>query len=83
MAKDMEQGVEFTPKAPGIENLMESITGRKREAGHCVQEEMLPDQEHSLEFRAPLDEQEYRISGLCQTCQDALFGVEEEGDEWE
>ena len=30
-----------------------------------------------LEFRDDLSRKEYNISGLCQHCQDAFFGVEE------
>ena len=28
-----------------------------------------------LDFRDELSEKEYTISGLCQTCQDGIFGV--------
>jgi hypothetical protein len=31
-----------------------------------------------LDFRDELSEREYGISGLCQTCQDGIFGVEDE-----
>lgn len=63
----------FTKKAPAIENLMESISGHRREKGHCVFEG--DGKEHNLELRDELSEREYRISGLCQTCQDIVFGV--------
>lgn len=65
----------FTPKHPAIEDMMESIAGRKREAGHCVFEN--DGKEHNLEFRDLLSRKEFSISGMCQTCQDAVFGVEE------
>ena len=32
------------------------------------------------EFRDELSRKEYGISGLCQTCQDGIFGVGEEGE---
>ena len=35
------------------------------------------------DFRTPLDTKEYTISGLCQPCQDSIFNVEVEGDEWD
>jgi hypothetical protein len=71
----------FTMKAKPIEALMESISGRPREAGHCVFEDRMPEQLHSMDFRTPLDRKEYSISGLCQTCQDAVFAEDEEDDE--
>ena len=37
---------------------------------------------HNLrsDFRDALSHKEYGISGLCQGCQDGIFGVEEEGE---
>ena len=37
---------------------------------------------HNLrsDFRDALSHKEYGISGLCQPCQDGIFGVEEEGE---
>lgn len=32
----------------------------------------------ATEYRDDLSAREYRISGLCQTCQDAVFGTEDE-----
>ena len=32
---------------------------------------------HELEFRDELSRKEHGISGLCQGCQDGIFGVEE------
>lgn len=79
MEETPEQGVEgFTPKAPAIESLMESVAGRSRESGHCVFEDRYPDKDHDLNFRTPLDRKEYSISGLCQTCQDEVFQEPEE-----
>jgi hypothetical protein len=36
---------------------------------------------HTMEFRDALSEKEYRISGLCQACQDIMFAEPEEGDD--
>tara|TARA_R100001082_G_scaffold99643_1_gene68448 strand:- start:1334 stop:1558 length:225 start_codon:yes stop_codon:yes gene_type:complete len=33
------------------------------------------------EFKNDLSKKEYSISGMCQKCQDAIFGVEEEEEE--
>ena len=32
----------------------------------------------ALRFRDPLSKKEYTISGLCQDCQDSIFGVDDE-----
>ena len=34
--------------------------------------------EFNLEFRDELSRKEYGISGLCQCCQDGIFGTEED-----
>lgn len=73
-----EPEVEFTEKNPAIISLMTAIAGSPREEGHCVFERKYPGQEHSLEFRTPLDRKEYSISGMCQTCQDVAFDIPRE-----
>lgn len=66
-----DDNLRFTEKDSAIEDLMESVAGRRRESGHCVFEN--DDKEHDLNFRTDLDRKEYSISGMCQTCQDAIF----------
>ena len=36
---------------------------------------------HELEFRDELSRKEHGISGFCQSCQDDIFGTDEEGKE--
>ena len=36
---------------------------------------------HNLEFRDELSRKEHGISGLCQPCQDGIFGVSEEDED--
>ena len=52
-----------------------SLFGRSREiaiaGGQCVK-----CGSHDLEFRDELSRKEFGISGLCQTCQDGIFGIE-------
>jgi hypothetical protein len=66
--------MEPTPKSPEIDALLERVTGKSREdtirAGKC----MTCDGD-ATEFRDKLSEQEYRISGMCQKCQDSVFGA--------
>ena len=54
-----------------------NIYGRSRSialaTGQCVK-----CGEFNLEFNDELSRKEYGISGLCQCCQDGIFGTEEE-----
>ena len=54
-----------------------NLYGRSRSsalaAGQCVK-----CGEFNLEFRDELSRKEYGISGLCQPCQDQIFGEEDE-----
>ncbi len=56
-----------------------SLFGRSREiareGGQCVK-----CGEFNLEFRDELSRKEHGISGLCQCCQDEIFGGPEEDD---
>lgn len=68
-----------TPKAPAIEQLLEGMSGRTTAitSARCVNAPIgcgLP----IGGFRDALSEKEYRISGLCQECQDAVFNAAEE-----
>ena len=65
-----------TQKAPAIEALLTAVTGNHRPSsvaelrcvfgGHAG--------EHSMEFKNEISKREYTISGMCQTCQDKVFG---------
>ena len=59
-----------------------SLFGRSREiaiaGGQCVKCGSL-----NLEFRDELSRKEHGISGLCQGCQDEIFGGPEEDDDGE
>jgi len=59
-----------------------SLFGRSREVaiagGQCVK-----CGSHGLEFRDELSRKEHGISGLCQGCQDEIFGGPEEDDNGE
>ena len=65
----------------GLEQLKEEMGqacfGRSpslaKAAGQCVK-----CGEFNLEFNDEISRKEYGISGLCQCCQDSVFGVEEE-----
>ena len=62
-----------TNKSKEIDNLIKDVIGIDRReviknntCAFCV--------EPNLEFRNAISVQEYRISGLCQNCQDEVFG---------
>jgi hypothetical protein len=63
-----------TTKSNEINTLLSGMVGRERvatiEAGYCMTCGAGPD----LEFTDPLSEHEYTISGMCQVCQDEVFG---------
>jgi hypothetical protein len=65
---------EPTRKSFEVENLLTSILGVSRtetiKADKCVFCKQDAD-----EFRDELSRREYRISGICQKCQDNVFGV--------
>ena len=64
-----------TKKSPEIESLIDSITpnllGRKGsiESNMCA-----TCLKPITKFKDKLSEKEYTISGMCQTCQDSIFG---------
>lgn len=70
---------EPTPKSPAIENFLEANYGRSTAIGsdRCVPYPVGCGK--PIEgFRDEKSAREYRISGLCQKCQDEVFGVEED-----
>lgn len=61
-----------TPKSPEIDNLLTSLAGKSRQ--DTVSEGCMTCDKPNLDFRDPLSRKEYQISGMCQTCQDSVFG---------
>ena len=62
-----------TPKSPRLNKLLSSLAGRDREQtirdDLCIRCGM-----EARTFRDGLSVKEYSISGLCQLCQDVVFG---------
>ena len=73
---------EPTSKAPAIDLFNSKLVGKSREiqiaSNLCMTCSKPPE---LIAFRDALSEQEYRISGRCQECQDMVFGVEDDTDE--
>lgn len=67
--------MEFTKKAKEITDLMEAVAGKPRTMGECATCDNKFDPVE--EFRDVLSLKEYRISGMCQKCQDSVFGGDE------
>ncbi len=67
-----------TKKSTAIENTLTRLTGQRRvdviRANKCMGSPFGCGGEAG-EFRDELSEREYRISGLCQECQDSVFGT--------
>lgn len=69
-----------SPKHPDIEKFLEEIAGRTTsiKKDHCVPKPIGCGKPIG-EFRDMISKREYRLSGLCQACQDALFGKSDDG----
>lgn len=62
-----------TQKSSEIENLLTQIAGISRQDA-MKQKICTMCKKPAIEFKDFLSEKEYRISGLCQQCQDEIFG---------
>lgn len=72
---------EPSKKSPGMETFLEKIAGRSTsiKSDRCVPPPMGCGK--PIEgFRDELSSKEYRISGLCQDCQDSVFGAGSDED---
>jgi len=65
-----------TDKDPAINMLIGGMVGKDRvetiEKGQCM-----TCDESADHFRNEISEKEYEISGMCQKCQDSVFGEED------
>ena len=72
--------MEATPKHPALDLLLGGLAGKSRTVtiskGLCMTCEG-----RAIQFRDAISQDEYRISGMCQCCQDSVFGVGEPDDE--
>jgi len=75
MAKESE-------KSPVLREFLQELAGRSTaiELDMCVRAPIGCGGPAS-EFRDAISRREYAISGLCQRCQDSVFGVGEEEEE--
>tara|TARA_R110002012_G_scaffold283916_1_gene474488 strand:- start:406 stop:615 length:210 start_codon:yes stop_codon:yes gene_type:complete len=66
-----------TNKAPQIEALLTSITGLSR-VGAVAEASCVTCKGEASSFRDEISKKEYTISGMCQSCQDEIFGISED-----
>jgi len=64
---------EPTQKNPSIESLISGLTGQDRVAVIKADKCMTCDGDAAI-FRDNQSRKEYSISGMCQSCQDKVFG---------
>jgi hypothetical protein len=82
----MASGLEPTPKSPAMARFLEANFGRSSAINElkCIPapvgcgRQLLPSE---VECWDQLTIKEYRISGLCKTCQDSIFESDEDDDE--
>lgn len=73
--------MEASPKHPNLENVIKTTFGFDRVkviASNLCAPHPIGCGQPVLHFRDAISEREYKISALCQKCQDKLFGCEEE-----
>lgn len=64
---------EATQKSLGVENMLTAISGRNRKV--CVRTNVCATcGGDASKFKDALSEKEFTISGMCQKCQDSVFG---------
>jgi hypothetical protein len=62
-----------TPKNPAIDDLLTKLVGISRQ--DAAKQKICPLCRQPIgEFRDELSRREYEISGMCQNCQDDVFG---------
>ena len=66
-----------TFKNSDIEAMLSKLTGVSR-IGAVAEASCVTCSGNATSFRDSLSKKEYTISGMCQECQDSVFGVEED-----
>ena len=82
----MKDKIEPSFKAPQIDALLSEIIFNGKDRATVIKEGkcLTCDEAHDLKatsFRDDISRKEYSISGMCQCCQDDVFGVSDEDDD--
>ena len=75
--KNEKYSLEATFKHPAIEAMLSKLTGVSR-VGAVAEASCVTCKGEASSFRDALSRKEYTISGMCQSCQDSIFGISEE-----
>ena len=75
--KNPQYSLEATFKHQGIEQMLTNLTGVSRK-GAVAEASCVTCKGEASSFRDALSKKEYTISGMCQPCQDEVFGVSED-----
>ena len=75
--KNERYSLEATLKHPEIEAMLSKLTGVSR-VGAVAEASCVTCKGEASSFRDSLSKKEYTISGMCQSCQDSIFGISEE-----
>ena len=75
--KNNQYSLEATFKHQGIEQMLTKLTGVSR-VGAVAEASCVMCKGEASTFRDSISKKEYTISGMCQPCQDSVFGVSEE-----
>jgi len=71
----MDEPIQPSSKAEGIEDAIFALTGKDRRMSIVISTCMTCDAtDVTSGLRDDLSRDEYGISGMCQTCQDSVFG---------
>ena len=85
----MKDEINAAFKAPQIDALLSEIIFNGKDRVTCISEGICVtcDEAHGLvatSFRDDISRKEYSISGMCQSCQDEVFGHgEPEDEDWD
>jgi hypothetical protein len=84
--RGMKDKIEPSFKAPQIDALLSEIIFNGKDRVTCIKEGICItcDEAHGIvatSFRDDVSRKEYSISAMCQSCQDDVFGHDEEDDE--
>ena len=82
----MKDEIKAAFKAPQVDALLSEIIFNGKDRVTCISEGICVtcDEAHGLvatSFRDDISRKEYSISGMCQSCQDDVFGHDEPEDE--
>lgn len=80
--KNEKYSLEATFKHQGIEQMLTNLTGVSRK-GAVAEGSCTTCKGEATSFKDEISRKEYTISGMCQSCQDSIFDIEDEDEDYE